>query len=251
MPKFLLRFEGAVIKEITAEDQITVGRKTDNQVVIDSPAVSGHHCKIIRIGETYFVEDRYSTNGVFLNSKKIVKSELQNNDLIGIANYVLEFIDDHSQLNAPVTPASEAPVVQPPVVEDEVPPPPKPQEAAPAASNSALQKPAVIRVLKGIVNKTEFELKSRSTYIGKSDRVQIRIKGTGLFGSAPESAAMIAYQQTGYFLVPVKAGYVKLNGRVLHQKELLRNGDVIQAGGTTLKFEQNRIQSLESSSQNS
>src|SRR5262245_46677059 len=66
MPKFLLRLENDVIKEITAEDQITVGRKPDNQVVIDSPAVSGHHCKLVRIGETYFVEDRYSTNGVFL-----------------------------------------------------------------------------------------------------------------------------------------------------------------------------------------
>jgi len=268
MPKFLLRLENDVIKEITAEDQITVGRKPDNQVVIDSPAVSGHHCKLVRIGETYFVEDRYSTNGVFLNSRKIAKSELQNNDLIGIANYVLEFIDDRPQLDAVDTPVAEAPVVQAtlvseaPVVEapvvdapvmvepvvvpvlaieDEVTSPmtapPRQQESAPAASNNAFHKPAVIRVLKGIVSKTEFELKSRSTYIGKSDRVQIRIKGTGLFGSGPQSAAMIAHQQTGYFLVPVKAGYVKLNGRVLHQKELLRNGDLIQAGGTVLKFE--------------
>ena len=259
MPKFLLRFEGEVIKEITAEDQITVGRKPDNQVVIDSPAVSGHHCKLVRIGETYFIHDRYSTNGVFLNSKKIAKSELQNNDLIGIANYVLEFIDDRPQLTAAETPVSEAPVVQAPVVEpvveeavtSQVTSPLEQQEAAPAPSNSTSQKPAVIRVLKGIVSKTEIELKSRSTYIGKSDRVQIRIKGTGLFGSAPQSAAMIAHQQTGYFLVPVKAGYVKLNGRILHQKELLRNGDLIQAGGTVLKFEDsNGSPSVEIASQN-
>jgi hypothetical protein len=48
---------------------------------------------------------------------------------------------------------------------------------------------------------------------------------------------MIANHQDGYFLVPVKEGYVKLNGKALHQKELLKDGDVIEAGGTTLQFE--------------
>jgi hypothetical protein len=96
-------------------------------------------------------------------------------------------------------------------------------------------------VLKGVVDQLEFELKNRSTYIGKSDHVQIKIKGTGLFGSAPESAAMIAHHQDGYFLIPVKEGYVKLNGKPVNQKELLRDGDVIQAGGTTLKFEDQNV----------
>src|SRR5215471_10073116 len=54
MPKFLLQFEGAVIKEIPAKDEISVGRKADNDVVIDNPAVSGHHCKIVRSGDGFF-----------------------------------------------------------------------------------------------------------------------------------------------------------------------------------------------------
>ena len=97
MPKFLLQFEGAVIKEIPAKDEITIGRKPDNDVVIDNPAVSSHHCKIVLVGDTYFVEDLNSTNGVFLNAKKIVKSGLQNNDVIGIAKHALKFIDDREQ----------------------------------------------------------------------------------------------------------------------------------------------------------
>ena len=72
----------------------------------------------------------------------------------------------------------------------------------------------------------EYELKSASTYIGKSDRVQIKIKGTGLFGSAPENAAMIANREDGYFIVPVKEGYTQLNGKVVEQKQLLEDGDM-------------------------
>lgn len=115
--------------------------------------------------------------------------------------------------------------------------PVKQQEMAAAATIAAQKKPAVVRVIKGVVAKPEYELKSPSTYIGKSDRVQIRIKGTGIFGSAPENAAMIANKAEGYFLVPIKEGYPKLNGRAIHGKQQLKDGDVIDVGGTTLVFE--------------
>jgi hypothetical protein len=48
---------------------------------------------------------------------------------------------------------------------------------------------------------------------------------------------MIARRLEGYFLVPVQQGYARLNGRALTQTEPLKDGDVIEAGGTTLLFE--------------
>jgi hypothetical protein len=48
---------------------------------------------------------------------------------------------------------------------------------------------------------------------------------------------MIAHHHDGYFLLPVKQGYVKLNGNPLLQKAQLQDGDIIEAGGTTLQFE--------------
>ena len=119
--------------------------------------------------------------------------------------------------------------------------PQKQQELASAATSAAKRKPAVMRVLKGVVDQLEYELKNRSTYIGKSSHVQIKIKGTGFFRSAPESAAVIANHQDGYFIIPVKAGYVKLNGQPVNQKESLKHGDVIQAGRTTFKFEDSAV----------
>jgi len=234
MPKFLLKYEGAVIKEIpiTKED-MTVGRKPDNDIVIDNPTVSAHHCKITFVGDTYFVEDLNSSNGVFLNAKKIMKSGLKHNDVIGIAKHALKFVDENAvEPTTPTLVVPEAPDATMMIS------PEKQQEIAAASALAAQKKPAVVRVVKGVIDQPEYELKASSTYIGKSNRVQIRIKGTGLFGAAPENAAMIANRAEGYFIVPIKEGYAKLNGKAVLGKEQLRDGDIINVGGTTLVFEE-------------
>ena len=242
MPKFLLQYEGAVLKEIPiTKSDITVGRKPDNDIVIDNPTVSGHHCRITVVEDTFIVEDLNSSNGVFLNAKKIMKSGLKNNDVIGIAKHALKFIDERAPKESPPPPA---PI---PVDDSDIDnpdatmmiSPQKQQEMAAASTIAAQKKPAVVRIIKGVVGPPEYELKGSSTYIGKSNRVQIRIKGTGLFGSAPENAAMIANKAEGYFLVPIKEGYskLKLNGRTVSGKEQLKHGDIIEVGGTTLVFE--------------
>jgi pSer/pThr/pTyr-binding forkhead associated (FHA) protein len=234
MPKFLLQFQGAVLREIPAKDEITIGRKPDNDIVIDNPAVSAYHCKITPVGPAFFVEDLNSTNGVYVNAKKIERAALQNNDVIGIAKHAIQFIDERPQQTGGTMP------VPPPTTTADgtmMISPKKQQDLAKSAANLA-QRRSIIRVLKGVVDQVEHELKGRSTYIGKSDNVQIKIKGSGLFGAAPENAAMIAHNRDGYFLLPVKEGYVKLNGNPVRRKEQLQNGDIIQAGGTTLKFEE-------------
>jgi FHA domain len=235
MPKLLLQYGGAVLKEIPiTKEEITVGRRPDNDIVIDNPTVSGHHCKITLSGDSFFVEDLNSSNGVFVNAKKVMKSGLKDNDVIGIAKHALKFIDErqHHEAAHAHAPSSGADADATMMIA-----PDKQRDMAAAAIAAIQRKPAVVRVLKGIVGQAEYELKLSSTYIGKSDHVQIKIKGTGIFGSAPESAAMIANRPEGYFIVPVKEGYPKLNGKALSQKALLQDGDIIEVGGTTLQFE--------------
>ncbi|MDI6641970.1 MAG: FHA domain-containing protein [Elusimicrobiota bacterium] len=58
--KFLLNFNAAVIKEIPLPDTVsslTVGRKEDNDIVIDHPAVSVHHARFFRVGSSHFIRD--------------------------------------------------------------------------------------------------------------------------------------------------------------------------------------------------
>src|SRR5262245_61090263 len=107
MAKLLLGFQGAVIKEIQiTKGEITVGRNPDNDIVIDNPAVSGRHCKIVLSADTFFVEDLNSSNGVFLNAKKTLKAGLKNNDVIGIVKHTLKFVDDHNQETVPAPPVT-------------------------------------------------------------------------------------------------------------------------------------------------
>jgi pSer/pThr/pTyr-binding forkhead associated (FHA) protein len=237
MPKLLLKFNAAVIKEIPFDkDALTVGRKDDNDIVIDNPAISGHHCRLSIQGGAYFVEDLDSTNGTFVNEKRIKKSGLHGNDVVGVAKHALVFVED--------APAPKAAVEAPPEASADATTMISPQrQAEMLAASSAQSKTGVkeragwLRVLKGVVGPAEFELKGMSTYIGKSDRVQIMIKGSGLFGSAPEVAASVHRKPEGYVLVAVTDGYPVVNGAKVSGSVVLKEGDLIDCGATTMQFE--------------
>ncbi len=67
MAKVLLKFKEAVLKEIPLEKEATtIGRKEENDIVIDNQAVSGHHAKIMQEGGSFFIEDLSSLNGTFV-----------------------------------------------------------------------------------------------------------------------------------------------------------------------------------------
>ncbi|MBI4062786.1 MAG: FHA domain-containing protein [Elusimicrobia bacterium] len=215
MPKLLLKFNAAVIKEIPiAKNTLTVGRKDDNDIVIDNPAVSGHHCKIFLQGDGYFVEDLNSTNGTFVNEKKIIRAGLKTNDVVGIVKHALVFVDDRPGATTAPAPAAAA--------------------QAPAQTAGAAKAPdtAILSVVEGVVDKPEYEIKGMTTYIGKSDKVQIPIKGM----MAPEVAAMVAKRPEGYYLIAVKPGYPKLNGAPVQEREILKDGDTFEISGSVFRF---------------
>ena len=58
-------------KKIELVAKITVGRDTDNSVVVDNKLASRHHCVIQKIKDAYFLKDENSTNGTFLNGSRI------------------------------------------------------------------------------------------------------------------------------------------------------------------------------------
>jgi len=177
MPKIILKFEAAVLKEIPMlSSTLTVGRDADNDVQIDHPAVSRHHLRIIHQGDAYFVEDLNSTNGTMVNGKKIIKVGIHDQDAIGIAKHSLVFIEDVPAATTPLAPApvkeaAPAPVAAPP-------PPAIPADIEAQFSKSQqLKGPlklGLLRVIEGLVDQMEYSLTENSTYIGKSERVAIK-----------------------------------------------------------------------------
>lgn len=51
--------------------EITIGRLNDNTIVLEGDKVSRHHCRCCEENGKYYIVDTKSTNGVFLDGKKI------------------------------------------------------------------------------------------------------------------------------------------------------------------------------------
>ena len=87
-----LKYEGAILASYEiAKETITVGRNPKNDIHIDNLAVSNFHAVIKKVMNVYFIEDLKSTNGTFVNEKKIDKYELLDGDQVIIGKHSLFF----------------------------------------------------------------------------------------------------------------------------------------------------------------
>src|SRR5260221_4108945 len=112
MAKVYLKFNMAVIKEFDLKkDETTFGRKPNNDIVIENPAISGFHGKIVKEGDHFYVEDLNSTNGTFINGQRIKKSVLKNKDQIGVARHVLYFTTHSSTVWHKQSPQRSPPII--------------------------------------------------------------------------------------------------------------------------------------------
>jgi len=93
MLRILMKLNSTVIKELSIDqDEIIIGRDSGNDVQIDNIAVSREHAKIIRGQNCYLIEDLNSTNGTFVNGKKINKKFLKEDDEISIGKHSLQIV---------------------------------------------------------------------------------------------------------------------------------------------------------------
>jgi len=105
MPKIVLKYNDKVVKEIPLTDAVVnIGRKTDNDLVIDNLAVSSYHARIAKLDDGFVVQDTGSTNGIFLNGEKVTQQKLTFGDQILIGKHVVVFEDDTV---APASPSAD------------------------------------------------------------------------------------------------------------------------------------------------
>lgn len=72
------------------KDEITIGRNSANDITIDNLAVSDRHARIVRDKSGYYVEDLSSTNGTFVDGRKISRFGLGGHQEITIGKHLLD-----------------------------------------------------------------------------------------------------------------------------------------------------------------
>jgi serine phosphatase RsbU (regulator of sigma subunit)/pSer/pThr/pTyr-binding forkhead associated (FHA) protein len=66
-----------------------IGRQADSSVCLESQAVSRHHARILSDNGGYFVEDLQSSNGTYLNSKRVHdRAPLKLEDVLQVGPYI-------------------------------------------------------------------------------------------------------------------------------------------------------------------
>ncbi|MEO0097956.1 MAG: FHA domain-containing protein [candidate division WOR-3 bacterium] len=66
---------------------INIGRAPDNDIVLNYPQISRYHCRIIKKDEEIIIYDLNSTNGTFVNGRRIKEARLKIGDRINLGSY--------------------------------------------------------------------------------------------------------------------------------------------------------------------
>lgn len=68
--------------------QLIIGRSNECDYIIDEPSVSRRHAILYIQGNRYYIEDLNSTNGVYVNKKRVsTKTQVEGSDTITIGNH--------------------------------------------------------------------------------------------------------------------------------------------------------------------
>jgi len=229
MAKVLLKYKEAFVKEVALDKELTtIGRKPDNDIIIDNQAVSGHHAVIRLEGTTILLEDLSSLNGTYINSQKISKTELYNGDVILIGVHTLNVSSDKNR----TTDTKSFTVRGRSMDETMVIAPDDKQKIISAADNSIPDALGGFLVVEGSTDQKEYELKERVSAIGKEDGSAIKLKG--LF--APKLAALVNRRKDGYFITPSGGKELKINGKAISRRYDLKDGDIAEVAGLKLQF---------------
>jgi pSer/pThr/pTyr-binding forkhead associated (FHA) protein len=236
MPKLLLKFSGMVLKDVPLDKPlVTIGRKMDNDVVIDNLAVSGHHARVVEENGNYFIEDTGSTNGTFLNEAKIAKQRLQPGDQIRVGKHILVY-EDETATAKPKPASAEAADVDKTVY---APPPSRPGDQTLRPSSEGAKdvlpggKMGVLLVVTGQTDKNEYRLPDRVSVVGSQESAVVKL--TGWF--APKVAALISRNEQAYVIsLSEESKKILVNGEAIQGRSDLKDGDLIEVAGVKMYF---------------
>ena len=256
MPKLTVNYKNRSVGKYQLQKgmSLTIGRRDDNDVVIDDPSVSGHHAKIDALGDRFVIIDLKSKNGTFVNERLVDSHWLNDGEIVTIAGYslVLEFSEEellvaekangfdetqamsstaHRRMMAKSKPTRSISAVKfwdkshdGGSVRGIEPPPVKPVNRVPDASG-------FLTYLAGGIGQVKLERKI--TTIGKDRTSDIVVKGM----LVDPTAATIKKEPDGCYLIYISGiTKPKVNESAVTESIRLKNGDIIEIGSVRLQF---------------
>jgi pSer/pThr/pTyr-binding forkhead associated (FHA) protein len=258
MPTLLLQLKNKVLGEYPLQEggSLTIGRRDTNDVVIEDPAVSGHHAKIDALEDRFVLIDLQSKNGSFVNEQLVNSHWLKHEDVITMGEYSLIFnhhekekmrkddSDDFDETQAMNTtqhrrmmirsnPTKSINVVRfwdrsqnRGKVKDLEPLAPEPRIARPKEEISG-----ILDYLSGGTGR--IKLTRKITTIGKDPTSDIVVKGLLMDPTAvtiSKTAEGFCFNYIGGLPRP------KVNGKPVKKSTILNDQDIIEVGSIRLQF---------------
>jgi pSer/pThr/pTyr-binding forkhead associated (FHA) protein len=225
MPEIVVKFDNRIVERIVTEkERLSIGRSSDNDIVLDNRGISRKHARIEVCGEDAIIVDNESLNGTFLNRRKIAEEKLRDNDTITIGKFDLEYhtradtMEKMSDLDGTMILNTKK----------------QKQMLKSDQEDKQLVRRSGCSVLVGLerASQDEVSLDRDMITVGKSKFVNVRVGGW--FVSAIQ--ARIVREGESFTIINVgKKGRTRVNGEEVTRKDM-RNGDIIEVGNSVFRF---------------
>ncbi|MBI5779870.1 MAG: FHA domain-containing protein [Planctomycetes bacterium] len=96
MPQLIIKWGNRETRFAMTTSSIDIGRSDDNLLQIRDVKVSRYQCKIVQTPVGFLLSDSQSSNGTFLNGKRVERNLLRNSDVIKIGNVEIIFSENDS-----------------------------------------------------------------------------------------------------------------------------------------------------------
>jgi pSer/pThr/pTyr-binding forkhead associated (FHA) protein len=225
MPEIVVKFDNKVVERIVTEkDRVSIGRTSDNDIVLDNRGVSRKHARIEFNSGDAVVIDNESLNGTFVNNRKVNEESLRDNDVITIGKFNLEYHASHGS-SEKLSDHDGTMILntkkQRELVETD-------------REDKKITRRTGCSVLIDIDSKdrSEHPLDKDIITIGKSKYVNIRCRGwlvAGIQAKVVREGNSLTLYNVG------RRDKTRVNGESVERHDL-KNGDIVQVGKTAFRF---------------
>jgi len=225
MPEILVKFQDKVVERVVTEkEHLTIGRTSDNDIVLDNRGVSRRHAQINFSPDGALLVDNDSLNGTFVNQAKVSEHFLKDTDIVTIGKFDLVYKDGEVDQQSPgdlegtmvLSTKRQRQLVS------------RDQEARQLTNESG---GSLLLELRGS-EKVRHVLAQDVVSIGKGGLVDIPVRG--FFVSKLQ--ARVTREIDSFVIENVgRGGKTKVNGETVDHQEL-KNGDIVEVGKSTFRF---------------